>query len=187
VTLFCYVRTQEITDRLVELLLHMMRKMGVNAETRVDKELRADCKRVTGKTGLLFQMAEASLDHPKGQVDEVIYPVVGEQTLRDLVKEYHATGRSYREKVHTILRGSYSHHYRRIVPQLLSVLEFHSNNDQHQPVLEALDLMQTYTGSKQRFYGSEDTVPLDGVVPKEGQETLLEPDAKGQPRVRGGT
>jgi len=48
----------------------------------------------------------ASLDHPKGQVDEVIYPVVGEQTLRDLVKEYRATGRSYREKVHTVMRGS---------------------------------------------------------------------------------
>jgi hypothetical protein len=183
VTLFCYVRTQEITDQLVELLLHLVRKMGVNAEKRVDKELLADFKRVTGKTGILFQIAEASLDHPKGQADEVIYPVVGEQTLRDLVKEYHATGRSYREKVHTIMRGSYSHHYRRIVPQLLSVLEFHSNNDQHQPVMEALDLMQTYTGNKQRFYGSEDTVPLDGVVPKEWQETLLEPDAKGQPRV----
>jgi hypothetical protein len=81
VTLFCYARTQEITDRLVELLLHIVRKMGVNAEKRVDEELLADFKRVTGKTGILFQMAEASLDHPKGQVDEVIYPVVGEQTL----------------------------------------------------------------------------------------------------------
>ena len=183
VTLFCYVRTQEISDRLVELLLHVVRKMGVNAEKRVDKELLADCKRVTGKTGLLFQMAEASLDHPKGPVDEVIYPVVGEHTLRDLVKESHATGRSYREKVHTVMRGSYRHHYRRMVPKLLSVLEFHSNNDQHQPVMEALDLIQTYTGRKQRFYGNDDTVPLDGVVLKEWQDTVLEPDAQGQPRV----
>jgi hypothetical protein len=138
---------------------------------------------VSGKPGLLFHMAEASLDHPKGQVDEVIYPVVGEQTLRNLVKEYHASGRSYREKVHTVMRGSYSHHYRRMVPLLLSVLKFHSNNDQHQPVMQALDLLQTYTGSKRRFYGHEDTVPLDGVVPKEWQDTVLEPDAKGQPRV----
>jgi len=182
VTLFCYARTQEITDRLVELLLHIVRKMGVNAEKRVDEELLADFKRVTGKTGLLFQMAEASLDHPKGQVDEVIYPVVGEQTLRDLVKEYRATGRSYREKVHTVMRGSYSHHYRRMVPQLLSVLAFHSNNEQHQPVMQALDLVQKYTTSKRQFYGEEE-VPLDGVVPKEWQETVLEPDAKGQPRV----
>jgi TnpA family transposase len=183
VALFCYVRTQEITDRLVELLLHIVRKMGVNAEKRVDKEVLADFKRVNGKTGLLFHMAEASLDYPKGQVDEVIYPVVGEQTLRNLVKEYHATGRSYREKIHTVMRGSYSHHYRRMVPLLLSVLKFNSNNDQHQPVMQALDLLQTYTGSKRRFYESEDTVPLDGVVPKEWQDTVLEPDAKGQPRV----
>jgi len=183
VTLFCYARTQEITDRLVELLLHIVRKMGVNAEKRVDEELLADFKRVTGKTGILFQMAEASLDHPKGQVDEVIYPVVGEQTLRDLVKEYRATGRSYREKVHTVMRGSYSHHYRRMVPQLLSVLAFHSNNEQHQPVMQALDLVQKYTTSKRQFYGEEEVVPLDGVVPKEWQDTVLEPDAKGQPRV----
>ncbi len=183
VALFCYVRTQEITDRLVELLIHIVRKMGVNAEKRVDQEFLADFKRVTGKTGLLFHMAEASLDHPKGQVDEVIYPVVGEQTLRDLVTEYRATGRSYREKVHTVMRGSYSHHYRRMVPQLLSVLAFHSNNEQHQPVMEALDLLQKYIGSKRQFYGGEDTVPLDGVVPTEWRDTVCEPDAKGQPRV----
>jgi TnpA family transposase len=183
VTLFCYARLQEITDRLVELLLHIVRKMGVNAEKRVEEELLADFKRVTGKTGILFQMAEASLDHPKGQVDEVIYPVVGEQTLRDLVKEYRATGRSYREKVHLVMRGSYSHHYRRMVPQLLSVLAFHSNNEQHQPVMQALELLQKYTTSKRRFYGDAEEVPLDGVVPKEWQETVLEPDAKGQPRV----
>ena len=97
VLLFCSVRAQEITDNLIEMLLHLVHKMGVNAEKRVDKEFLADFKRVTGKTGLLFHLAEASLDHPKGQVDEVIYPVVGEQILRDLVKEYCATGRSYRE------------------------------------------------------------------------------------------
>jgi hypothetical protein len=76
-----------------------------------------------------------------------------------------------------------SHHYRRMVPQLLSVLAFHSNNEQHQPVMQALDLLQKYTTSKRRFYGDEEEVPLDGVVPKEWQETVLEPDAKGQPRV----
>ncbi|MEE8158835.1 MAG: Tn3 family transposase, partial [Dehalococcoidia bacterium] len=136
-----------------------------------------------GKTGLLFHLAEVSLDHPKGQVDEVIYPVVGEQTLRDLVKEYHATGRSYREKVHTVMRGSYSHHYRRMVPQLLSVLQFQSNNDQHQPVIEALELVQQYAGSRRRFYDEAEEVPLDGVIPKEWQGTVVDPDHHGQPRI----
>jgi TnpA family transposase len=183
VALFCSVRAQEITDNLTDMLLHLVHKMGVNAEKRVDKEMLADFKRVTGKTGLLFHLAEVSLDHPKGQVDEVIYPVVGEQTLRDLVKEYHATGRSYREKVHTVMRGSYSHYYRRMVPQLLSVLPFHSNNDQHQPVIEALELVQQYAGSQRRFYDEDEDVPLDGVVPKEWQGTVVDPDRHGQPRI----
>jgi len=183
VALFCSVRAQEITDNLTDMLLRLVHKMGVNAEKRVDKEFLADFKRVTGKTGLLFHLAEASLDHPKGQVDEVIYPVVGEQTLRDLVKEYRASGRSYREKVHTVMRGSYSHHYRRMVPQLLSVLPFESNNDQHQPVIEALDLVQQYAGSRRRFYAEDDEVPLDGVVPTEWQSTVVDPDQHGQPRI----
>jgi TnpA family transposase len=49
-----------------------------------------------------------------------------------------ATGPSYRDKVHTVMRGSYCHHYRRLVPPLLDALAFRSNNDQHQPVIEAL-------------------------------------------------
>ncbi|MEE9149494.1 MAG: Tn3 family transposase [Candidatus Tectomicrobia bacterium] len=183
VALFCYVLTQEITDRLTELLLRLVHKMGVNAEKRVDKELLSDFKRVAGKTGLLFRVAEASLDYPEDQVKEVIYPVVGEQRLRDLVKEYRATGSSYKEKVHTVMRGSYSHHYRRMVPQLLDVLDFRSNNDQHQPVVQALDLMRKHAGSKRRFYGSEDTVPLDGVVPTDQQDTVRDPDPNGEPRV----
>jgi TnpA family transposase len=183
VALFCAVRAQEITDNLTDMLLHLVHKMGVNAEKRVEKELLADFKRVTGKTGLLFHLAEVSLDHPKGQVDEVIYPAVGEQTLRDLVKEYRASGRSYREKVHTVMRGSYSHHYRRMVPQLLSVLHFQSNNDQHQPVIEALELVQQYADSRRRFYDEDDEVPLDGVVPKEWQSTVVELDRHGQPRI----
>ncbi len=59
-----------------------------------------------------------------------------------------------------------------MVPQLLSVLAFHSNNEPHQPVMRALDLVQKYTTSKRQFYGEEEVVPLDGVVPKEWQETV---------------
>jgi TnpA family transposase len=112
-----------------------------------------------------------------------MYPVVGEQTLRDLVKEYRASGRSYREKIHTVMRGSSSHPYRRMVPTLLSVLPFQSNNDPHQPVIEALDLVKPYAGSRRRFYDDEEEVPLDGVVPKEWQGPVVEADSHGQPRI----
>ncbi|HET9590088.1 MAG TPA: hypothetical protein VFO91_14985 [Anaerolineales bacterium] len=81
------------------------------------------------------------------------------------------------------MRGSYRHHYRRMVPQLLSVLPFQSNNDQHQPVIEALDLVQQYADSRRRCYDEDEEVPLDGVAPKEWQSTVVDPDRHGQPRI----
>ena len=43
--------------------------------------------------------------------------------------------------------------------------------------------MRQYASSTQRFYGMEETVPLAGVVPREGRPRVVEQDAKGQPRV----
>ena len=38
------------------------------------------------------------------------------------------------------MRASFANHYRRMIPQLLELLEFRSNNDLHRPVIEALEL-----------------------------------------------
>ena len=47
---------------------------GAKAERKVEKALVDDLKRVHGKTGMLYRLAEASLDHPTGVVHEVIFP-----------------------------------------------------------------------------------------------------------------
>ncbi|MBV8884327.1 MAG: hypothetical protein JO235_10080 [Chroococcidiopsidaceae cyanobacterium CP_BM_RX_35] len=59
----------------------------------------------------------------------VVYPAVSKPTLQALVKEFKATGPTYREKVYTVMRSSYLHHYRRMVPQILAILEFRSNKE----------------------------------------------------------
>jgi hypothetical protein len=128
-------------------------------------------------------MANASLMQPEGKIQEVIYPVVSKQTLQDLVKELKASGTAYRQKIHTVVRSSYRHHYRRILPKLLSLLEFRSNNDIHQPVIEALKLLKKYAHSKQRYYDSSENVPIEGVLKKSWQEILIETDSEGQERI----
>ena len=60
-----------------------------------------------GKQNLLFELADATLAHPDGVVREVVFPVVGEETLRDLVKEWKATGPTYRTTLRTVIRNSY--------------------------------------------------------------------------------
>ena len=180
---FCHLRTLDVTDNLVDLLIQMIHGISKRAERKVNTQLMRDFKKVRGKHGILFQMANASLEQPEGKVQEVIYPVVSQKTLQDLVKELKANGTAYRQKIHTVVRSSYRHHYRRILPKLLSLLEFRSNNDIHQPVIEALKLLKKYANSKQRYYDSEENVPIEGVLKKSWQEILIETDSKGQERI----
>lgn len=183
VAAFCWQRKREIVDGLIELLLQIVHRIGVRAESKVEKELLADFKEVRGKTGLLFKLAEAAVDHPEGVVSKVLFPVVGEQTLRDLVKEYKASGPAYRKVVHTVMRASYSSHYRRMTPMILENLAFRSNNDRHRPVIDALDLVQAYREHRSPYFPAHETIPIDGVVAPKWREIVVDKDKHGEPRV----
>src|SRR5262249_4199300 len=150
---------------LVDLLIQTVHKIGVKAERKVDAQLLLEFRRVEGKTRLLFRLAEAAVANPDGIVREVLFPVVGEQTLNDLLKEYKATNTAYRRQVHTVLRNSYRSHYRRMVPLLLEALDFRSNNAIHRPVIQALALLKKYVDSSLRFYPEDEDVPIAGVIP----------------------
>ena len=179
----CYLRSQEITDNLVDLLIQLVHRIGARAEKRVEKELIDDLKRVSGKTNLLFQLAEAAVTYPDGIVKEVLYPVVNERTLQALVKEYKASGPTYRRHVHTVLRASYRNHYRRMLPVLLSTLEFRSNNVAHRPVIRALSLLKRYADSTQRYYAEADVVPIEGVIKGVWRDIIVEQDKEGRERI----
>ena len=180
---YCHLRGQEITDNLVDLLIDTVHRIGAKAEERIERELIEDLKRVAGKNNLLFQLAEATLEHPDGIVREVVFPVVDEQTLRDLVKEWKATGPVYRQQLRAVIRNSYRSHFRRILPPLLTTLEFRSNNEQHRPVIRALELLKKYVDSKIRTFPPQEEIPIDGVVRGLWQEAIQEKDKDGTPRV----
>jgi hypothetical protein len=109
--------------------------------------------------------------------------VGGERVLRDLVSEYKATGPGYRRKLHQAMRRSYQAHYRRLLPPLLETLQFRSNNDAHQPIVQAVELLKRYVGSKARTFRLDEVVPIRGVVRPGWRELVLEHDKKGRQRV----
>ena len=180
---FVHLRVRMLTDDLVDLLIETIHKIGARAERKVERELLEDLKRVTGKQNLLFALAEATLAKPDGIVRDVVCPVVGEQTLQDLVKEWKATGPTYRLTLRAVIRNSYRGHYRRMVPRLLAALEFRSNNGRHRPVMEALELVKRFAQSKVRTFPSGAEVPIDGVVRGLWREAVMEQDSAGQDRV----
>jgi TnpA family transposase len=180
---FCVLRSQELTDTLVDVLLQLVHRIGSKAERRVEHELLEDLKRVSGKHSLLFRLADASLARPDGLVREVVYPIAPEAILQELVKEWRASGPTYRRHLYRVIRNSYRLHYRRMVPRLLATLEFRSNNDRHQPLIQALALLKQYAGSALRTYPVEEQVPLEGVVPSQWRDAVREVGKDGQERI----
>src|SRR3954463_12912677 len=156
---YAHLRGRAVTDTLVDLLIETVHHIGARAEHKVEQELLDDLKRVGGKQSLLFDLAGAAVEKPDGTVREVLFPVVGEQTLRDLVRESKATGPTYRTTLRATIRSSYRGHYRRAVLDLLAVLDFRSNNDVHRPVIRALDLIRRYAETRVRAYPVEEDVP----------------------------
>ncbi len=169
----CWQRQHEITDTLVDLLINIAHRIGVRAEEKVDVALLQYAKKVVGKTKLLYKVAKAAKGHPDGRVKDVIYPVVGEQTLDDVIREAEADA-GHERQVKLVTRASYSHHYRRIVPALLDVLVFKCNNERHRPVMDALALLQRYRDRKTTVFPLKEDVPLDGVVKDDWHDLVLD-------------
>lgn len=179
---YVYQRGRAITDTLTELLVETIHRINAKADRRVEEVLLDDLRRVTGKTNILFQLADATLAHPDGIVRDVVFPIVSESKLRDLVKEWKATGPAFRATLRTFIRNSYKSHYRQMVPQLLDTLGFHSNNDVHRPVIHAVEVIKRYAGTKIHNYPTDEQVPLD-FVPVLWRGAVVEEDVDGKPRV----
>lgn len=179
----CSMRAQEITDGLVELLIQIVHKIDVRAEKRVEEEYANEFKRVANKEGILYRIAEASVEHPDEPVRKVIFEVASEKLLRDLIKEYKAKSPAFRKQVHLIMRASYSHHYRRMVPELLDILDFRSNNELYRPVIRAIQLVKDYVRSPRQYYPDHEIIPIKEVVAPKWREFVVEKDDEGAEKV----
>ncbi|MGI5341902.1 DUF4158 domain-containing protein [Streptomyces sp. CA-181903] len=178
----CHVRQTEITDSLVDLFIQLVLKINTRAERRVEKELGAELKKVRGKEAMLLRVAEAALSEPAGTVRRVIFPVVGgEKTLKALAAEAAANEARYKARVRTVLRSSYSAHWRRMLSPLLKALELKCNNTAYRPVMDAIDLLKRYLEQPLKegaFFDEAETVPLEGVVPDQWRAAVV--DDKGR-------
>jgi TnpA family transposase len=203
-----YCRRREITDTLVNLLLSTVHRIGARAERRVTTQLVNAFKRVHGKEGLLFRVADASLARPDGAVRDVVFPVAGEENLRNLVAEYKSSGPTYRRTVQTTYRASYTGHYRSGLIKLLEVLSFRTEagdviatdtgeaqqdpdggrrplgKSAGQRVLDGLRLVRRYAeASSLTYYPDGETVPVHEGLSGDWQELAYKTDGRGKRRV----
>ena len=105
VAMFCWRRRQQLTDGLVDMLLQIIHTIGTRAEKKIDKKQFAAFKKVRGKARLLYKVAEATVDQPDGVVKEVVYPVVSQKMLKELVAEFGALSTDVEREVQETMRS----------------------------------------------------------------------------------
>lgn len=63
-----------------------------------------------------------------------------------------------------IIRASYGSHYRRMVPEILGILEFRSNNEVHRSVIRALELVKKFSDTGYHYLPMSEEIPIDGII-----------------------
>ena len=176
--LYLMDRRRTMVDGLVDLLLEIVHRLQTRSRRKVIGAIARDIERVHGKERLLFDIAEAAVDDPQGRVIDVIYPVVGVVKLKAVIAEHHAKGTMDR-RIQTVMRGSYASHYRRMLPRILAVLQFRSNNTGWRPILDALHLIVGLAGARRRLVPAGLVPP--GSIPARWKELIV--DVRGQLNV----
>ena len=110
------------------------------------------------------------------------FPVAGEETIANLVKEFRSNGPQYQVRVYTKMRASYNSHYRKMLPRTLEALDFRSNNKAHRPILDAIDVIKEHSNSRQQCF-TVDQVPVEGVVRSKWHDVVVETAPDGADRV----
>ena len=173
---FLMVREAQIIDGMIDLLVDTIHKIGARSKRKVVAGIAKDIEKVYGKERLLVDIAGAAIEAPSGRVCDVIFPVAGKEKLAAIVKEHRAKG-TLERRIYQVMRGSYAGHYRRILPKLLSVLEFRSNNAVHRPVLEALDWIRQAFDTGCRV-APRNGVPIEGVIPPKWRGAIVGKDGR---------
>jgi TnpA family transposase len=182
VAAFCWVRQREITDQLVDLFIRVVHKINGRAEQRVEKRLLAEFRAEVVNKDVVVRLLEAAIENPEGQIQAILYPIASPQQMKVLVAQYRTTSQhQYDRQVYTTLRASYGHHYRQMLPILLEVLTFHSSTQGH--LIKAIDLLKRYLDSNRHTYPSNETIPLEGIIPSAWLPLVVEKTDDGQSRI----
>ena len=164
---FCAVRQKQIIDNLVDILTAIIHKMGVNAETKVNKNLTGDFKKVFGTLKCVYNIGIATRERPTDQAQHVVYDAVPKAFFDRVIAQVEAGGGTYEAMVRSIVLRSYGGHYRAMLPILLESLTFRTNGAKYKAALAGLEIVKKHLHSKATYFPDKEDVPIEGVVDDE--------------------
>ena len=172
-SIFCYFRSQLLTDSLADLLMKLTHQIQTKSENFIDKKILSEVKCVNGKFDILYKLSISALENPTGIIQEKIYPEVGQETLSNLVRELYFKGKWYQTQVHIKMHSLYSHAHRKTLLTLLDAFSFKTNLKDSKPLLEAISIINSNRDSPDEYYSNDINVPIKNVIPNEWQSLVF--------------
>ncbi|MBA3537620.1 MAG: Tn3 family transposase [Tatlockia sp.] len=174
--IFSLIKKRQVTDNLVDLLIRLTKKIITSGENKLRKELSKviEIKKNCNRKVLLNTLISTILEREDEVIKTAIYSVVSKETLEAIHKKDPEKQITYDSLVHERARNSYVHHYRRMITPVLELLEFDTRNTHYQPIIEALDVIQSQMDSGTTYYPTNLAVPIDGAVRKSHQSFVIE-------------
>ncbi|MXQ55349.1 hypothetical protein [Shimazuella alba] len=85
---------------MADLIDEVTRKLGNKAENKIKIEVVKDLQKVEGKNKHIIDLPEATITHPEGVIQDILYSVVNPETIRNIIQEMKRNKRKYRKNLH---------------------------------------------------------------------------------------
>lgn len=182
-SVFCYFRSQLLTDSLADLFMKLTHQIQTKAESFIDKQILTEVKCVNGKFDILYKLSISALENPTGIIQEKIYPEVGQETLSNLVRELYFKGKWYQTQVHIKMHSLYSHAQRKTLLILLDAFTLKTSLSDSMLLLEAINLVKIYSDTASEYYPSDINIPVNNVIPNEWHNLVIIKSENGSQQI----
>ncbi|WP_100551500.1 Tn3 family transposase [Caedibacter taeniospiralis] len=170
--IFCHIRLQYMLDDLTDTFTKLIHSMRTNAEKSVRDYVLGEVERVGGKFNILKQIAMIAVNHPKGVIEDKIYPEVSKEKLIEIIEDLEKRGSWFNEQVQDKIKSTYSHGNRTVLLAILRALSFREEHLDYKPIIKAIEFIN-------KHWDSSDTEsyltmpPIENIIPEIWQAALL--------------
>ncbi len=161
ITVMLHFRSVELADSITKIFLKLINRIDKKADKSLEKELIKTIRKVYKKKEILYKMAKASTENPDDTIENVLFPVVREETLHQIVKEFENQDLDYENTKAKEKKNKYTRSYRRILKPVFDAMVFRTANPVCEPLLKGLALIRKYIDTKHSYYPEAENVPIE--------------------------
>lgn len=144
VAIFCHIRLQHMLDSLADTFIKLVHRMRTSAERSVRNYVLGEVERVGGKFNILKQLATIAVNHPKGVIEDKVYPEVPREKLLEIIDDLEKRGPWFKEQVHNKIKSTYSHGNRVVLLSILSAFSLKAEHSDYQPFIQAIEFIKQH-------------------------------------------